>query len=425
MLVRWWLIGCLLLAVATSAAAASKNIVIVVADDLGRDLGCYGNGVLRTPNLDRLAADGTLFTHAFCTTASCSASRSVILSGMYSHANGQYGHEHDVHHFRTFDRVKSLSARLADAHYRTARAGKFHVGPDEVYPFDHVVAGDARNGVQMADRCREFLAAEDSRPFFLYFCTADPHRDGHYGPPPLKPNLFGNGAAHSGITEQRYDPQDVIVPGFLPDTPTCRAELAQYYQSVSRADQGVGRLVQILKDAGHWDDTLFVFLSDNGIPFPGAKTTAYDAGLRLPCLVRNPHARQRGIRSDAMISWVDIAPTVLEFAGAPFQGDALHGRSFLNILEQHDADGWDEIYGSHTFHEVTNYYPMRTVRTRQYKLIWNLAWGLPFSFASDLWNAPTWQDAYARGPDALLWPRRNDRVALHASSSIRAVRHSA
>ena len=105
------------------------------------------------------------------------------------------------------------------------------------------------------------------------------------------------------------------MPPFLPDTPTCRAELAEYCQSVSRVDQGIGRLVQILKDTGHWDDTLFVFLSDNGVPFPGAKTTVYDAGLNLPCLVRNPAAESRGVRSKALVSWVDIAPTVLEFAG--------------------------------------------------------------------------------------------------------------
>ncbi|MBI3836725.1 MAG: sulfatase [Planctomycetia bacterium] len=387
------------------AIAAPKNVVLVVADDLGPDLGCYGNRVIKTSNLDQLAAEGTRFTHAFCTTASCSPSRSVILSGLYNHATGQYGLEHSVHHFRTFDEVKTLSARLADAHYRTARAGKFHVGPNEVYPFDRVVPGNARNAVEMADHCRDVIAAADERPFFLYFCTSDPHRGGRYGPPPNKPNLFGNEGQYSGVTDQRYDPKDVIVPSFLPDTPICRAELAQYYQSASRVDQGVGRLIQVLKESGHWNDTLVIFISDNGIPFPGAKTTVYDPGLRLPCLVRNPYLSQRGVQSEAMVSWVDIAPTILDFAGVLAQQTGLQGRSFLGAIEQRRPAGWDEIYGSHTFHEVTMYYPMRAVRTRQYKLIWNIAHPLPFPFASDLWRSPTWQDVFAKGPQAIYGKR--------------------
>jgi N-sulfoglucosamine sulfohydrolase len=390
---------------AAQADAAPKNVVLVVADDLSLDLGCYGNRAIRTPSIDALAHEGTLYTHAFCTTASCSPSRSVLLTGMYSHANGQYGLEHGANHFDTFDKVRSVSARLSKAGYRTARIGKFHVGPEAVYPFDHALAGDGRNGVEMADRCRDFLAADDARPFFLYFCTADPHRGGRFGAGPYKPNLFGNENQYAGVNEVHYDPKDVIVPPFLPDTPTCRAELAEYYQSVSRLDQGVGRLMRMLKDAGHWDDTLLVFVSDNGIPFPGAKTTVYDAGLRLPCIVRDPDAKQRGVRSPAMISWVDIAPTILEFAGSEFTGKDLHGRSFLHLWDGKDEVPRDEVYASHTLHEVTMYYPMRAVRTRQYKLIWNLAHPLPFPFASDLFRSPTWQEAHAKGPNA-LWGKR-------------------
>ena len=386
------------------ADAAPKNIVLVVADDLSLDLGCYGNPVIKTPNLDRLANEGTLFTHAFCTTASCSPSRSVILTGMYNHANGQYGLAHSVHHFTTLRQVNTLPARLDKAGYRTARIGKFHVEPVEVYPFQTELGDEARSSVQMANKCREVIASDDNRPFFLYFCTADPHRSGRTGKPPYEPNLFGNEKAYPGVNERHYDPKDVIVPPFLPDTPTCRAELAEYYQSVSRVDQGIGRLNQILEETGHWKDTLIIFISDNGIPFPGAKTNVYDAGLRLPCLVRNPYATSHGLRSSSMVSWVDIAPTILEFAGATAPGD-LHGRSFLGILGQEHAAGWDEVYASHSFHEVTMYYPMRVVRTRQHKLIWNIAHPLPYPFASDLFRSATWQEALKNRPEALYGKR--------------------
>jgi N-sulfoglucosamine sulfohydrolase len=257
----------------------------------------------------------------------------------------------------------------------------------------------------MAEQCRGVIAANDPRPFFLLFCATDPHRGARFGPPPYRPNLFGNETEYADVSLERYDPREVAVPPFLPDTPACRAELAEYYGSVSRFDAGIGRLVQVLKDAGHWDDTLFIFVSDNGVPFPGAKTTLYEPGMRLPCLVRNPYAAKRGVRSQAMVSWVDLAPTILEFAGAPASGRNLHGRSFLGTLEQDNPAGWETVYGSHTFHEVTMYYPMRVVRTRRHKLIWNIAHGLPFPFASDLYRSATWQEATAKGGNALYGRR--------------------
>jgi N-sulfoglucosamine sulfohydrolase len=183
--------------------------------------------------------------------------------------------------------------------------------------------------------------------------------------------------------------------------------LAQYYESISRADAGLGRLIEILKAASKYDDTLIIFISDNGYPFPGAKTTVYEPGIRLPCIVRDPSAARHGVVSDAMVSWVDITPTILDFAGVtPPRRLKLHGRSFLSLLDQDRPDGWDEIYASHTFHEVTMYYPMRMVRSGRYKLIWNIAHPLPFPFASDLWKSATWQDSLPRGEDFMYGKRK-------------------
>jgi N-sulfoglucosamine sulfohydrolase len=365
--------------------------------------------VLKTPHLDALAAEGTRFENAYCTTASCSPSRSVILTGLYNHANGMYGLEHAYHHFRSLESLTSLPMWLSRAGYRTARIGKFHVGPEGVYRFDQKLPGNPRSAAEMAENCRKLIEADSDKPFFLYFCTQDPHRGGVANDLPHRPDRFGNrppGESYPGVEPVHYDPAAVMVPPFLPDTPTCRAELAQYYESVSRADAGLGRLVEILKQAGKYDDTLIVFISDNGMPFPGAKTTVYEAGLRLPCVVRHPKARQRGVVSRAFVSWVDIAPTILDFAGArPPRRVKLPGRSFLPILEQENPRGWDEVHASHTFHEVTMYYPMRVVRSGRYKLIWNLAHPLPFPFAADLWKSATWQDALGRGEDFVYGKR--------------------
>ncbi len=400
----------------TATLAAPRNIVLIVTDDQGLVAGCYGNPVIKTPNIDALASDGTRFTNAHCTTSSCSPSRSVILTGMFNHANGMYGLEHGYNHFRSFEKLKSLPVILSEAGYRTARIGKYHVSPESVYRFDQSLGDKSRNPVDMAEQSRELIEAKSEKPFFLYFATGDPHRTGPATWAPLTPNSFGNtppGSEPEGVVSVHYKPEEVLVPSYLPDTPACRAELAQYYESISRVDSGIGRLVELLKTAGKFDDTLIIYISDNGEPFPGAKTTVYQPGLNLPCIVRNPSAKKRGIVNEAFISWVDLAPTILDFAGVkPAQRKKMHGRSFLSILEEKKPTGWDELFASHTLHEVTMYYPMRVVRSGNYKLIWNIASPLPFPFASDLWNSITWQDTLTRGDD-FMYGKRSVRNYIH------------
>ncbi len=399
-----------LLPLALAAASAERpNIVLIVADDHGPEaIGAYGNRVVRTPHLDALAADGTRFTHAFCTSASCSPSRSVLLTGQQNHRNGMYGLQHQDHHFSSLDTVKSLPVRLGQAGYRTARIGKFHVGPEAVYAFDTVLSGGAANDpdslgrspVAMAEQTRPVLESKDPRPFFLFFASDDPHRANAVlpnGKPTFDtypaPNRFGNrDAGYPGVTEVVFRPEDVIVPPWLPDTPICRAEIAEYYRAIARLDQGVGRLVALLKETGHYERTLIVYLSDNGPAFPGAKTTLYDPGIRLPLIVRAPGRTRPGSVQEAMVTWADVTPTLLEVAGVlgSVGRDELDGRSFRAALDGAPVPDRDEIYASHSLHEITMYYPMRAVRTRRYKLIHNIASGLVFPSALDLVQSPTW-----------------------------------
>jgi N-sulfoglucosamine sulfohydrolase len=143
---------------------------------------------------------------------------------------------------------------------------------------------------------------------------------------------------------------------------------------------------------------LILFLSDNGPPFPGAKTNLYDAGTRLPLIIRSPDQKSRGVVSQALVDWTDLAPTILAFAGVkpPGRPYPALGRSLLPILDHVQPRGWDEIYQSHSFHEVTMYYPMRSIRTRKFRYILNLAHELPYPFASDLFDSPTWQASLKR-----------------------------
>lgn len=377
------------------AKSNAPNVILFVSDDHGTDaLGCYGNPVIKTPNLDKLASEGVLFTDAYCTSASCAASRSVILSGKFGHATGAYGHVHDYHHFSTYDTIKSLPVLLEKAGYETARIGKYHVAPESVYHFNKVLEADPRNTVEMADKCKDVL--NSNAPFFLYFCTDDPHRGHPFTPEEWDiPNSFGNKAeGYKDVNQVVYNPEDVLVPDFLPDNKQSREEIAQYYQSVSRIDQGFGRLMEHLKDAGKLDNTIVFYISDNGMAFPGAKTTVYEPGIKLPCIIKDPTKDKKGIVNHAKISWADLTPTILEMANVPYKPKAFHGKSFNSILDKETPDGWNSVYASHTFHEITMYYPMRVVIDENYKLIWNVAYGLEYPFASDLWAASTWQSIY-------------------------------
>jgi len=369
--------GCLF-AASKDKPSRFRNVLLYVVDDQGTtDAGCYGNKVIKTPGLDVLASEGTRFTNAFCTTASCSPSRSVILTGLHNHTTGQYGLGHRKHHFASFDDIKSLPLHLSQAGYKTASIGKYHVAPEKNYHFQKYLPGGTPQ--QMATTCKSFITEDAESPFFIYFCTHEPHRP-----------FTRDGS-------DVIDPEDVIVPEFLTDTPECREELAYYYMSIQRADSGLLKMIEVLKQTGHWEDTLIIYVSDNGMAFPGAKTTLYEPGMRLPCVVRNPEQRKKAVVCNGMTSWVDIAPTILDFAGIEHKELGLHGRSVLPILEKENPTGRDEVYGSHSFHEVTMYYPMRVVRQRQYKLIWNIAYKLEYPFANDLFRSSTWQSTLKRG----------------------------
>lgn len=422
---------------ALSVTAAEKNIIFIITDDQSPTLGSYGDPVAYSPAVDSLAADGTRFSHAYATTASCSASRSVVMSGLHNHANGQYGHTHAYHKFESFRNVVSLALPrvLANEGYRTAQIGKYHVAPEDVFHYETYLKGNGRNAVQMANASESFITADDDRPFFLYFATTDPHRGGGTDENfdgELKPDLFGNlpdDASFEGVDEKFYDLDDVVIPPFLPDTKESRSELAQYYQSTARVDQGVARLIEILKANDLYDKTLIVFTADHGMAFAGAKTTIFEGGLRVPFVVRNPYEKNRGVVSDAMISHIDITPSLLDFAGGlnkkkntpkrivtakefwnnkdyvfmenmgKNEYSSYHGKSWIDILGKPDAKHWEVVFGSHTFHEIQMYYPMRSVSDGRYKLIWNIAAGLPYPFASDLWASSTWQAQLAKGPD--------------------------
>ncbi|XP_004946339.2 N-sulphoglucosamine sulphohydrolase isoform X3 [Gallus gallus] len=296
---RVWALPLLLGALRLDGAPA-RNVLLLLADDGGFESGAYNNSAIRTPNLDALARRGLLFQNAFTSVSSCSPSRASVLTGLPQHQNGMYGLHQGVHHFNSFDAVRSLPGLLRQANIRTGIIGKKHVGPEAVYPFDFAYTEEnssvlqvGRNITRIKVLVRRFLQSQDVRPFFLYVAFHDPHRCGHSQPQyGAFCEKFGNGESGMGWIPdwkpQLYRPEDVQVPHFVPDTPAARADLAAQYTTIGRMDQGIGLVLEELRRAGVLNSTLVIYTSDNGIPFPSGRTNLYWSGTAEPLLLSSP-----------------------------------------------------------------------------------------------------------------------------------------
>ena len=172
-------------------------------------------------------------------------------------------------------------------------------------------------------------------------------------------------------------------------------------------DQGIGLVLDELQKDGRLNDTLIIYISDNGMAFPGAKTCLYDPGIRLPMIVMSPTLTNRGGVNHAMTNYTNLVPTILDWTGAKPPDYELHGKSFLPILNDENPEGWDEVNFSHTFHEITMYYPSRGIRTKKFKYINNLAHEIIFPFSTDLYASKTWQHILLNG-DGYFGKRKVD-----------------
>ena len=397
---------------ATASRSGKKNVLLMVADDEGRESPIYGNDKIKTPNLQALASRSLLFDNAYTSVSSCSPSRSVIMTGLPQHQNGMYGLEHAIQHFRSFDEVRSLPQILnKTGDYWTGIIGKKHVAPESVYPYAYSFTEQdgynlnqvGRNITLMKELARNFLEEAKKRddPFFLYIGFFDAHR----GCGVTFCEDFGDGSKGNGVipdwTPVEYKPEDVDVPYFIQDTPAARKDIAAQYKTISRLDQGVGLMMQALKDYGFDNDTLILYVADNGCPFPNAKTNLYESGMIEPMMISNPLNKDRwGDKSGSLVSTTNIVPTVLDWFNLKYPDYKLFGPhkttlqsdSLLPLTQKEPADGWDTVYASHDFHEITMNYPMRVVRTKQFRLVKNLNYGMPYPLATDLFQAPTFQD---------------------------------
>ncbi len=338
-----------------------KNILLITTDDQGVEAGCYGDPYARTPHLDALAAEGVRFDRAYITQASCSPSRSSMLTGLYPHQNGQIGLVRPDCHMR--EGIPTLQGVLKAAGYKTGMIGKLHVAPATAFPLDFdrrqpcIRTRDVRG---VAAEATEFLDRYGDAPFFLMVNYFDPHRP------------YKDADQIKGLPEKPYGPDDVKPFPFLGvDSEAVRKEVATYYNCLSRVDTGIGLLLARLEEAGHKDDTVVVFLGDHGAPFARAKTTCYEAGERVPFIVRWPGVSRAGHVSRALVSSVDIMPTVLDAVGVAAP-PGLPGRSLAPLCAGRKTPWRKTVCAEYTTHAPGHYFPRRAVFDGRYKLIRNL-----------------------------------------------------
>ncbi len=346
------------------------NVLFITLDDMNRDsVGVYGAKVPETtPNIDRLASEGLRFEQGHVTIAICQPTRAVWMTGRYPHNSGALG-------FNAIRRgVPTLPETLKSHGFLTGILGKTeHVVPSRKDAFDYKRGrGEMKNGrsAELYGKfAAEFLAKAKAadQPFFFMVNAHDPHRPFDNRKPADKRNGPRDDPAPSRI----YGPQEIAVPGFLPDLPKIREEIAQYYSSVRRADDVVGRVLAELGRAGFSENTLVMLKSDHGIAVPFAKTNVYRHSTRTPWIVRWPGVVKPGtVDVEHLVAGVDFAPTILDALGIePIEG--MDGRSFLPLLKGEPQSGRDFVFTHINTIASGRMYRMRSVEGKRYGLIWN------------------------------------------------------
>jgi N-sulfoglucosamine sulfohydrolase len=339
---------------------ARPNFLIMIADDLcWRDLGFQGHPDVKTPNLDRLASEGMRLERMFNPAATCSPTRNAIYTGLHCVRSGAF-----PNHTRVYDGTKTVFTHLKELGYRVALQNKSHVGPAKSYPYEAI------SGADDFIQTRQFMARDSKQPWMLSFCSNDPH------------------SPWSRRVGEPLDPSRITVPPYMHDNLTTRQQLAKYFDEITKFDEQVGNLLKLVDESGQRDNTVVVFLSEQGCSLPyGGKWSLYDTGIRASTIVRWPGKIAPGSKSERLLQYTDIAPTFIEIAGGdPTKIDtgcpdadgnrSFDGKSFLSILQGEDRAIHEHVFAQHTTVGVNGYeqpYPSRMVRDTRYKLIRNLA----------------------------------------------------
>jgi len=359
----------LISSLAAHAAEPPLNVLLITADDLGYEAMDFLDGKVPgvTPNLSKLAAEGLSFQHGFVNNAICCPSRSIIATGRYGHNSGLFG-------FNKLSKpIPTVFGTFQKAGYLTGVLGKVsHSTPDAAFKWDYVhdfaELGAGRSPTKYHGFAQEFFARckKENKPFYFMVNSHDPHR------PFYDPN--GRGKNGEEVPSRLFKPEEMVIPSYLPDLPKVREEYANYFSSIRRLDDTVGRVLLALEVSGLASRTLVVFITDNGSAFPFAKANTYLASNRTPMLFRWPGVIKPGsVDKTHFVSEVDFFATFLEAAGLPLpEGlEGLDGLSLVPLLKGGEQNGRDYVFTQIDYTIGGPPKPMRCIQDAHYAYIFN------------------------------------------------------
>lgn len=370
-------------------AQVPPNIVFIIADDIGyNDFGCYGNNV-KTPNIDRIASQGMIFANFFLTASSCSPSRASIISGRYPHNTGAA-----ELHMPLPANIVTFPEILKNAGYFTAASGKWHLGEAAKKGFYKVDDNNKNIGVGGASSWQNTIReCPADKPFFLWLAAKDAHR-------PWESNDFAG----------YNDVKSITIPPYYEDSPVTKEDMANYYDEITRFDHYVGIVEKELKNKGVLDNTIIVITSDNGAPFPRAKTRLYDSGLQSPLIIFGNRYVKQGAICNMLVSAIDIAPTLLAFAGIRPE-DNFQGKIFLKLFQNPAKQFRNYVFGEHNWHDYKAF--ERSVRTKDFLYIINRLPHLSNAGAADVVESNAYQELRNLNAAGKLRPSQQDPFVAH------------
>jgi uncharacterized sulfatase len=379
------------LGLATVAAAQGSerpNMVLFISDDCTfENLGCYGSPDSRTPNIDRLAGEGMLFERAYQSSAVSSPTRHNLYTGIWPMKTGAY-----PNHTLAEEGTLSIVHHLQPAGYRVALAGKSHVSPDSVFPWDRYI--DFRKGSELDfDGIDRFIkeCSDDGVPFCLFIASSEPHSPWNKG------------------DASQFDAGRLTLPPMWVDIPETREAYTRHLAEVNYMDAQVGRVMEILDERSVAGNSMMVFTSEQGNSFPFAKWTCYDQGVHTAFIVRWPGVVAPGSRSGAIVEYVDVVPTFLDAAGARARGP-LDGKSIVPVLRGKRDRHKKYTFSQHTARGIIagpEYYGTRSVADSRFRYIINFTPGVPFK------NTETRSNLFK------LWEKKGAGGDTHAAAMTR------
>jgi arylsulfatase A-like enzyme len=331
----------------SSAGSARPNIVYLHSHDTGRYIQPYGHAV-PTPNLQRFATESVLFRQAFDAAPTCSPSRAALLTGMAPHSCGMFGLAHRG--FGLNDPKQHLANYLSRNGYEAALSGVQHETTAPRIPdlgYSRVLETKGNRGPEVSAAAARYIESRPKQPFFLACGFFETHRE---FPAP------GPGE----------DPRYTLPPSTLPDTPSTRADMAAFKASARVMDDSMGRVLDALARSGLAENTLVIITTDHGIAFPRMKCNLNQHGMGVMLMLRGPGGFGGGKVSDALISHIDLFPTICEVAGLSAPG-YLQGRSMMPLVRGDRTEIRDHLFGEVSYHAA--YEPARSVRTHRYNYV--------------------------------------------------------